>query len=93
MKYTLRFRIDYEAVVRSGGGGGGGGGSREDKQGGSRIKYKIHIQNEVKNEVKKWSMKMKYENEVQRFYRLFIPEYSFFMNEVFWVKFEVLLGQ
>jgi|LauGreDrversion4_1035100.scaffolds.fasta_scaffold450239_1 hypothetical protein len=32
---------------------------------------------------------MKWENEVQRFYSLFILEYSFFMNEVFWVKFEV----
>ena len=39
------------------------------------------------------SEKMKWENEVQRFYLLFILEYSFFMNEVFWVKFEVLLGQ
>ena len=39
------------------------------------------------------SEKMKWENEVQRFYSLFILEYSFFMNEVFWVKFEVLLGQ
>ena len=43
------------------------------------------------------SEKMKWENEVQRFYLLFILEYSFFiileysffMNEVFWVK----LGQ
>jgi len=39
------------------------------------------------------SEEMKWENEVQRFYLLFVLEYSFFMNEVFWVKFEVLLGQ